>query len=85
MCIRDRVIDEIRSSRQNYNKKLSAQINKSIPPGKWWRIVKSLSQLNNRHKPLPPLNVDGQTLFHPIDKANALNNFFYEYLLNYCT
>ena len=52
-------------------KKLSAQINKSIPPGKWWRIVKSISK--NKHKPLPPLKVDGQTLFHPIDKANALN------------
>ena len=49
------------------------KINKSIPPGKWWRTVKSLSKLNNNHKPLPPLKVDGQTLFHPIDKANALN------------
>ena len=61
--LRNQVIDKIRSSRQNYNKKLSAQINKSIPPGKWWRILKSSSKLNNKHKPLPPLKVDGQTLF----------------------
>ena len=72
---RNQVINEIRSSRQNYNKQLSAQINKLIPPGKWWRIVKSLSKLNNKQKPLPPLKVDGHTLFHSIDKANALNNF----------
>ena len=51
----------IRSSRQNYNKKLSEHINKSIPPGKWWRIVMSLSKLNNKHTPLPPLKVNGQT------------------------
>ena len=38
--------------------------------------VKSLSKLNKKHKPLPPLKVDGQTLFHSIDKANALNKFF---------
>lgn len=39
--LRNKVIDEIRVSRHNYNKKITAQINKSIPPGKWWRIVKS--------------------------------------------
>lgn len=74
--LRNKVIDEIRASRQKYNKKISDQINKSIPPGKWWRIVKSLCKLNNKHKPSPPLKVNGQTLFHPIDKANAFNNFF---------
>ena len=52
--LRNKVIDEIRNSRDNYNKKLTAQINKTIPPGKWWRIVKSLAKLNNKHKPPPP-------------------------------
>ena len=74
--LRNKVIDQIRNSRDNYNKKLTAQINKTIPPGKWWRIVKSLAKLNNKHKPPPPLKINGQTLFHPIEKANALNNFF---------
>lgn len=31
---------------------------------------------NNKHKPSPTLKVNGQTLFHPMDKANALNKFF---------
>lgn len=68
--LRNRVIDEIRHSRDNYNKKLTAQIDKTIPPGKWWRIIKSLTKLNNSHKPLPPLKASGQTLFHPVDKTN---------------
>ena len=25
---------------------------------------------------MPPINSSGKTLFHPIDKANALNSFF---------
>ena len=74
--LRNKVIDEIRLSRDNYNKKLTEQINKSIPPGKWWRIVKSLSKLRNDHKPVPPIKSSGKTLFHPIEKANAFNTFF---------
>lgn len=54
-------------------KKITAQINKSISPGKWWRIVKCFCKLNHKHKPSPPLKVNGQTLFQPIDKANVLN------------
>ena len=60
------VIEEIRNSRDNYNKKLTAQINKTIPPGKW--LVKSLAKYNNKHKPPPPLKINGQTLFHPTEK-----------------
>lgn len=33
--LRNKVIYEIRISRHNYNKKITAQINKSILPGKW--------------------------------------------------
>ena len=74
--IRNRVIDEIRCSRDRYNKKLTSQIDKTIPPGKWWRIIKSLTKLTNSYKPLPPIKSSGQTLFHPIEKANVLNNYF---------
>lgn len=76
--LRNRVIDEIRRSRDNYNKKLTAQIDKTIPPGKWWRIIKSLTKLNNSHKLLPRLKAPGQTLFHPVDKAKAFNKYFAE-------
>ena len=51
--------------------KKTAQINKTIPPGKWWRIVKSLAKLNNKHKPPPPLKINGQTLFHPKEKNQS--------------
>lgn len=39
--LRIKVKYKIRIYRHNYNKKNTAQINKSTPPGKWWRIVKS--------------------------------------------
>lgn len=32
--LRNRVIDEIRKACENYNKKISSLIDKSIPPGK---------------------------------------------------
>ena len=79
--LRNKVIVEIRNSRDNYNKKLTAQINNTIPPGKWWRIVKSIAKLNNKHKPPPLLKINGQTLFYPIEKANILNNFFHKHFM----
>ena len=70
-----KVINEIRYSSDNYNKKLTAQINNTIPPGKCWRIIKSLAKLNNKRKPLTPLKINGQTLFHPIEKPMPLTIF----------
>ncbi|XP_061185471.1 uncharacterized protein LOC133193522 [Saccostrea echinata] len=74
--LRNRVIDEIRKSREKYNKKMSSMIDKSIPPGKWWRIVKSISKLNKNYEPLPPLKSKGKLIFHPVEKATVLNKYF---------
>ena len=52
---RNTVIDEIRKSREKYNQKMSLMIDKTIPPGKWWRIVQSISLQNENYKSLPPL------------------------------
>lgn len=74
--LRNRVIDEIRKARENYNKKISSLIDKSIPPGKWWRIIKSISKLNKNFEPMPPLRSDGNLIFHPVEKASLLNKYF---------
>ena len=48
-CLRNQVIDMVRTEKNKYKQKLTSQIrDKSIPPGKWWRIVKSLSKCNNK-------------------------------------
>ena len=75
--LRNLVIEEIRISWLIISiKKGESQINKYIPPGKWWRIVKSLAKVNNKHKALPPLKTGDNIIFHPIDKANTLNKYF---------
>ncbi|XP_062597887.1 uncharacterized protein LOC134259306 [Saccostrea cucullata] len=74
--LRNTVIDEIRKSREKYNKKISSMIDKSIPPGKWWRIVKSISKLNKNYEPIPPLKSKGKLIFHPVEKATVLNKYF---------
>ena len=42
--LRNVVIEEKRISGIISIKNIESQINKSIPPGKWWRIVKSLAK-----------------------------------------
>ena len=75
--LRNEVISLVRKAKEQYKQKLTSQIlDKDIPPGKWWRIVKSISKFSNTHKPIPPLKYQGQILIHPIDKAEALNKFY---------
>ena len=74
--LRNTVIDEIQKSRDKYNKKMSLMIDKTIPPGKWWRIVKSISKLNKNYESLPPLKSNGKLIFHPVEKATVLNKYF---------
>lgn len=67
----------VRNVKEHYKQKLTFQIlDKDIPQGKWWRITKSISKLSNTHKPVPPLRSHGQILLHPLEKAEALNNFY---------
>ena len=51
-------------------------IDKSIPPGKWWRIAKSVSKFKSTNTTNTPIKVNGDIFFHPVDKANSINNYF---------
>lgn len=61
--LRNKVIDEIRISRAKHNKKLSDQLDISIPHRKWWIIVKSLTKQNNNCMSLPSLKSVDHNLF----------------------
>lgn len=74
--LRNRIIDVLRKARKNYNKTISSLIDKSIPPGKWWRIDKSISKLNKDFEQMRPLRSDGNLIFHPVEKATVLNKYF---------
>ena len=76
--IRNEIIDMIREAKKNqYIIKLkNSLIDKSIPPGKWWRIAKSVSKFKSTNTTNTPITVNGDIFFHPVDKANSINNYF---------
>ena len=75
--LRNEVIDLVRKSKENYRQKLTSELtDKTIPPGKWWRIVKSISKLSKSREPVPYLKSEGQIFVHPVDKAEVLNKHF---------
>ena len=51
-------------------------VDKTIPPGKWWRVAKSICKLNNRATSNIPIKRNGELLIHPIEKATAINEYF---------
>ena len=51
-------------------------IDKTIPSGKWLRIVKSISKLNKNYESLPPLKSNGKLIFHPVVKLQSFNKYF---------
>ena len=55
---------------------MSSMIDKSIPPGKRWRIVKSISKVNKNYESLPLLKSSGKLIFHPAEKASVLYKYF---------
>ena len=55
---------------------MSLMIDKTIPPGKWWRIVKSISKLNKNYESLPTLKWNGILIFHTVEKNTVLNRYF---------
>ncbi|CAG2185269.1 unnamed protein product [Mytilus edulis] len=64
-------------SKEQYKQKLTKEItDKNIPPGKWWRIVKSISKLSKSREPTPFLKSEGQIFLHPVNKAELLNSHF---------
>lgn len=77
--LRNEIISMVRNAKEFHKQKLTSQIlNKDIPSGRWWRIT-YISKLSNTHKPVTPpplLRSHGQILLHPLEKAEALNNFY---------
>jgi hypothetical protein len=50
--IRNKVIDLVRKAKDEYKNKLTSELlNKDIPPGKWWRIAKSISNFTKARDP----------------------------------
>ena len=65
------------SKNSNINKVTSQIQDKSIPPSKWWRLVKSVTKCIKKCKPLNPLNSNGKILTHPIDKGKSKSSKVY--------
>ena len=75
--IRNEVIDLVRKAKDEYKDKLTSELlNKDIPPGKWWRIAKSISNFTNARDPPPFLEHDGKIFIHPFNKVEILNTHF---------
>ena len=75
--IRNEVIDLVRKAKDEYKNKLTSELlNKDIPPGKWWRIAKSISNFTKARDPPPFLEHDGQICIHPSNKVEILNTHF---------
>ncbi len=74
---RNDVIKLIREAKASYRDKLTSQLcNKDIPPGKWWRIAKSVCKLNKIVNTSPPLVHGGRIIIHPSEKSDIFNKFF---------
>ena len=42
----------------------------------WWRIAQSVSKFKSTNTTNTPIKVNGDIFFHPVDKANSINNYF---------
>ena len=51
-------------------------VDKTIPPGKWWRVAKSICQFKNITTTASLIKVNNNIMTHPFDKSNALNENF---------
>lgn len=78
--LRNKVIAEIRASRNRFNKKKKFWPDIYIPPGKWWIIVKSPSKQNNKKQINCTITIF-KSYVHPMEKANLLNEHFANVLL----
>ena len=75
--IRNEVIDLVRKAKDQYKNKLTSELlNMDIPPGKWWRIAKSISNFTKARNPPSFLEHDGEIFIYPSDKAEILNTHF---------
>ena len=75
--IRNEVISLVREAKNEYLSKLhNTLVDKTIPPGKWWRVAKSICQFKNRTTTSSLIKVNNNIMTHPFDKSNALNEYF---------
>ena len=74
---RNDVISLVRLAKDEYKKKLTSQLtDKTIPPGKWWRIAISVCKLNKCKQSTPPLKHGGRIIVHPLEKCEIFNQYF---------
>ena len=77
--IRNEVIDLVRKAKDEYKNKLTSELsNMDIPPGKWWRIAKSISNFTKARDPPSFLELDGEICIHPSDKAISVTSIVYK-------
>ena len=75
--LRNDVIKLVREAKAEYKEKLTSQlVDKNIPPGKWWRIAKSVCKLNKCNKITPPIKHGGRIIVHPSEKCDIFNQYF---------
>ncbi|KAK6171783.1 hypothetical protein SNE40_018213 [Patella caerulea] len=75
--VRNEVITLIREAKSNFKDKLEQQINiKNLPPNKWWKIAKTITNFDHKNVTTSPLLFENCVYTHPLDKANILNTYF---------
>ena len=74
--LRNKVIESIRLSKQQYLDQLSSKLkSNTLSPKDWWSTLKSFITPTTKSS-IPTLEKDGHIYSDDTDKANLLNNFF---------
>ena len=74
--IRNKVVDSIRQSKQQYVDHLSNKLkSESLSSKDWWSTLKAFIT-TSQNSSVPTLEKDGNIYSDETDKANVLNNFF---------
>ena len=75
--LRNRVVNEIRKSKQEYFDKLEHLLNNEQSNSKlFWKTSKQILNLNKHSAALPTINMNNEYAETSIQKANMLNNYF---------
>lgn len=75
--LRQETVDLIREAKSKYIEQLENSLNDNkVPPDKWWKIAKSITNFTNKSSFIPPLVSNNQVFNHPVEKAEILNNHF---------
>ncbi len=74
---RNKVNKLVRKAKEEYTTTLTNKLVDSKKDKDWWKLVKSVSGLNNNSS-IPALNENGSAVTDPKAKAQILNNYFAE-------